>query len=965
MAASRIGALLAGDKEQRDAALTELAALSNGDDADMTTNMSVASIHIGGVEGELEDEARLADAFGRFGTVLAVTLRKRREVSDSKQLVSWALLTFSQEDEKQSAIEGAGQVGSVTVRPVDTQQALGSTGAMGSIMRQHHKRVDTSVAKACVEPLVALLRADASRVDGVEAQRVYMVLCGLMLLDPVAIVSEWVQRDFVSATWTTTTSTALAKVLAKDGEELARDDVLLWGCDWLPHLVYWGKGFSEITASAQADEMSVLHGYMTHCPLYPAHCDDKKSVQRIRLALDAIRDPQGLSDLQLAGIAFAVTLAMQQRSHEVVAAVVDAGTFEVGASVLGRISPVEAVTWCTPSGLLAASLWSWFANIAQTADSITSSSLVRLIVDHGLAEIAVSTLQAYELRGSRCVHEASPMLLAGILGLFTALDLSEQVAAPIVARFRGIPFTWTFLLEHPLDHMKAIGVTTATSCAMLCSGIFGKDEGGGYTFSFEMVDGTLKLFNELLVGTMSIYLPVLPPHWLVPVLHLCISDENKRLLMESPTLVPLLLSALFLEDDHARKDSAESMKAPIQAHAAECFLHLAVYEPAREVLKTDPAVIEALRLLEGRALTQEARKAAYSAATAIEGITHAAEPTAEGSHIMMSYNWGVQEMIKRVVGSLRQRQYAVWLDIDHMKGQTIDAMAEAIDDATVVLFAVSLAYKESANCRMECQYAHQADKPMIPLMVEKDYRANGWLGLILGSALWYPFFDVQEDAASFEARIDDVAKAIGDRCKSRLLSADSLSEAVPPPPPPASTSTVPHPNPSGFATHASPHPQLETSAAALSDRPSSTPTKHATSTSERHGDNSALLGGSLVELSRFIQDQQMFIQQQLEAKIETMQQQMLPKDIITAEQLTSVQHRLQKLHVAKLLSDDELFTLEDLCADVIELRSSVGSLTAEAVQTNHLVARASKLMALSENIPSDNALARQLRRKFV
>ena len=31
-------------------------------------------------------------------------------------------------------------------------------------------------------------------------------------------------------------------------------------------------------------------------------------------------------------------------------------------------------------------------------------------------------------------------------------------------------------------------------------------------------------------------------------------------------------------------------------------------------------------------------------------------------------------------------------------------MSTAIEDAEVVLYAVSLSYKESANCRLECQY---------------------------------------------------------------------------------------------------------------------------------------------------------------------------------------------------------------------------------------------------------------------
>ena len=70
-----------------------------------------------------------------------------------------------------------------------------------------------------------------------------------------------------------------------------------------------------------------------------------------------------------------------------------------------------------------------------------------------------------------------------------------------------------------------------------------------------------------------------------------------------------------------------------------------------------------------------------------------------------------------------------------MKGSTVDAMSDAVDNAEVILFCVSLEYKESANCRLECQYGHQQEVSMIPLMMEEGYRPTGWLGLLLGARL--------------------------------------------------------------------------------------------------------------------------------------------------------------------------------------------------------------------------------------
>ena len=38
---------------------------------------------------------------------------------------------------------------------------------------------------------------------------------------------------------------------------------------------------------------------------------------------------------------------------------------------------------------------------------------------------------------------------------------------------------------------------------------------------------------------------------------------------------------------------------------------------------------------------------------------------------------------------------------------------------------------------MHSNYAHQQELDMIPLMVQQDYSPKRWLGLILGTRLWY------------------------------------------------------------------------------------------------------------------------------------------------------------------------------------------------------------------------------------
>ena len=65
--------------------------------------------------------------------------------------------------------------------------------------------------------------------------------------------------------------------------------------------------------------------------------------------------------------------------------------------------------------------------------------------------------------------------------------------------------------------------------------------------------------------------------------------------------------------------------------------------------------------------------------------------------------WNVQAIVQRTNKSLIARGYVTWFDLTNMKGSTMDAMSDAIEGADVMLYGVSLAYKESANVRFASQ----------------------------------------------------------------------------------------------------------------------------------------------------------------------------------------------------------------------------------------------------------------------
>lgn len=133
----------------------------------------------------------------------------------------------------------------------------------------------------------------------------------------------------------------------------------------------------------------------------------------------------------------------------------------------------------------------------------------------------------------------------------------------------------------------------------------------------------------------------------------------------------------------------------------------------------------------------------------------------QSAHIMMSYSWAQQPAVKRIREALRDRGYDVWIDLEQMQGGTVDAMSRAIDDASVILYGVSEHYKVSANCKLEANYAHAQGKVMIPLMLQADFKPNGWLGTFLGSRLWYGFFGTAlETDDAFEGVMDQMSREL-------------------------------------------------------------------------------------------------------------------------------------------------------------------------------------------------------------
>ena len=234
------------------------------------------------------------------------------------------------------------------------------------------------------------------------------------------------------------------------------------------------------------------------------------------------------------------------------------------------------------------------------------------------------------------------------------------------------------------------------------------------------------------------------------VSYLAINDTNKNRLGQNG-VIPVLISVIKTSNEDEEK-----------ASATRALWMLAFDDNNKEKVRQEEGAMGILHQLQ-QSKNPEVQKAAAGALWEIEGKTarHLERIESTGNHVMISYQWDSQEILVEVKNRLQASGYRVWMDLEQMRGSTLEAMAEAVENASVVLVCVSRRYKESQNCRSEATYAYDLKKDIIPLMMERNYKGDGWLGIIVTGKMWFDF----QSKHVLEQSVTKVIKELGGRGK--------------------------------------------------------------------------------------------------------------------------------------------------------------------------------------------------------
>jgi hypothetical protein len=258
--------------------------------------------------------------------------------------------------------------------------------------------------------------------------------------------------------------------------------------------------------------------------------------------------------------------------------------------------------------------------------------------------------------------------------------------------------------------------------------------------------------------------------------------------------------------------------------------------------------------------------------------------------------------------------------------------------------------------------------------------------------MWYAFWDAdQDDDAAFEHRLDSVVREIGERGKLMLPEAvPPFHEPTPAPAPapkraPAAATPAPAPAPAAALVPApapapaprqvpqTPQPSQLDFTPSVQSAPASVVVRQADGPLASSGS-----AGSFSEMVSFMREEREMMVSAMETQRHEMhalleqerEQNMKLRETQRAEMdelreaatkadqvetkarmrdlsLLALQSRLETLHAAKLLADEELYAVEDIIAEEDDADGRVAA-----------------LITLSGKMAGDGAFARQLRRKY-
>lgn len=528
-------------------------------------------------------------------------------------------------------------------------------------------------------------------------------------------------------------------------------------------------------------------------------------------------------------IAWTVSLGVYVGSYETVLPMFDAGHFNFIINQLIATGPPDLLVYNRDP-------WMQFGMMLSVLCKLCSKLTPdRLCTLHD-AKMAKYLTACCRTIANTPVADISPR--GAVMAMLMVLNFAKNPVQKHLIIDEGILGVLALLLDVTVaDCGREVGILAACSGALLA----GREEVSNFGLNEKAIEKVCKCILTMLNSTSTdpnALTTTNPAEFLAAAQEIIISDRHLKMMLDAGILKAF---ALIAEDGFdewmltvvpGKPVDGKYFNAKAWETVALIGLNAALMPEGKAMLQNDDVAMRCLRMLAGfkdRADLHQAQKDAKLALFELSGtslhssIEHTpasggsgsicaessagdgggsgngqqggASPTDEQKHVMVSYSWAQQDVVLRLVAALKARGYNVWVDVESMRGSTIDAMALAVEQSAVVCVCMSKEYKESVNCRFEANYVVQQRVPYVCLMLQENYQPNGWLGMMQGTHLYYEMHgDTLRDETAFEGTLERLTLAIDCHLPPAHSTQPVLSRPTPAAaaaPPAASTAAEP------------------------------------------------------------------------------------------------------------------------------------------------------------------------------
>lgn len=220
-----------------------------------------------------------------------------------------------------------------------------------------------------------------------------------------------------------------------------------------------------------------------------------------------------------------------------------------------------------------------------------------------------------------------------------------------------------------------------------------------------------------------------------------VQHEQVKNELVAQNAIPFLINLAIDEKYHRNK---------MQLVILEIFLAMTFDRDACVQIQTDERFMKFLH-----ALTTASDFHTSNVQQVVEGLLwrldkHVAKRSSSTTYkydIMISYSHRDKIICSKIQQQLVQDGYRVWFDEDCLRGMTMAGIAEAIENSQSVLICMSDRYKESVYCQSEAHYAYERRCHLLPIVVQSNYKPDGWLGIIVSGRIYVDFISEGFDEA--------------------------------------------------------------------------------------------------------------------------------------------------------------------------------------------------------------------------